>query len=133
MIAISTGIGNNYYGTPHGGVFKELAEQVILWNASLGTQNVCNMIHINDKFYIHYYLNQLNRPNFSYLSYDLSGSKEIYASLDSLSTSPSTYLTLGWSSRVKPEEGYVPLIKIYPRLLIAYDFPNSRIELRSSD
>lgn len=110
LLISSTVIENKYYSTEHFGEFKKIAQKIDLWNKTVDSNNITNLINVNRDFYIKYYLNDSNIVSFAQTRND--GDSGYYNLLNILRSSNSDYISYSWSNKTNPSE-IIEIIKLY--------------------
>jgi len=125
----STVVQNSYYEKNEQGVFKELAEKSIEWNDRYGNEIAAKAMHVNDPFYIQYYLDRMGRNDIEFLSYDLGYPPDMRSTTKLLQDHQGRYFIMGWSSRKFPEDALRLIKEVYPIVQEEALFTNSGIML----
>lgn len=111
LILISgTVLENKYYSTEHFGEFKKIAQKIDLWNETVGSDNILNLINVNRDFYIKYYLNDSNTVSFAQTRND--GDADYRDLLSILKQSNAEYASYSWSNKSNPAE-VTEIIKLH--------------------
>ncbi|MCF8464676.1 MAG: glycosyltransferase family 39 protein [Flavobacteriales bacterium] len=95
VILLSTTVEKRFYQTNHFGVFKELAEHIIVWNAEV-EHDALLIGDFNFPFYIDYYIEKQDPIKFTlYRTTDETGLAELKSVVD---TSSKEFLIYAWST-----------------------------------
>lgn len=102
IVAISTIAERKFFSTHHFGVFKEIAEQSIMFNKLIGSEKITQTININNPFYIDFYLSKLN-SDLKFSSYEFKNDGTGYRKMDSLVKQAKTpFFIHAWSNVFDP-------------------------------
>lgn len=113
IFSSSTFFEKKYYQINHFGVFKEIAEQTILFNALLDKENVTQTINIVNPFYIHYYLNKM-KSDVRFIDYEFKNDGSGYRKMDSIVNNANTpFFIHAWTNVYDPYELHELIHKKY--------------------
>jgi hypothetical protein len=113
--SLSTFAEKKYYKTQHFGVFKEIAEQTIIFNKLIGENRITQTINIVNPFYINFYFNKMNAEvKFSEYSFFNDGSG--FQKMDSiLKLAKTDFFIHAWSNVFDPYEIHEQIKNRYPK------------------
>lgn len=114
VFSFSTFFEKKYYSTHHFGVFKEIAEQNILFNSLLGTENITRTINIVNPFYIDFYFKKMN-SDLKFSDYEFKNDGSGYRKMDSIiSNSNTPFFIHAWTNVFDPYEIHEIIRSKYP-------------------
>lgn len=112
----TTIVEQNYYGTYHFGVLKELAIDQKKWDQRYGPENITRVANVNDSSFIQYYLKDIDHPE-EFEIYDLTEPEDLIELNSILQESSTPYLSLLWSTRNTPKMAYELILEHYPKVV----------------
>jgi hypothetical protein len=127
-VTASTVAEKKFYSTPHFGVFKELAENVVRWEKTYGENNITKVFTLITPKYIDYYFERMNNPVTADLN--MVNERDELAKLESLlDTCKTEYLLYAWSNIRHYYETLELITEKYPLVVERDTFFNSEITL----
>ncbi len=116
----STGFINKFYQKQHFGEFKKVAENIAAWNKKYGKENISNMIVVNGPYYIHYYLDQLDR-DIGFLQYNCATKSDLLKLSGIIDSVQTPYFIYGWT-KPSPKEIDLLIRDKYPCIVSRYNY-----------
>lgn len=119
-LLISTFVENKYYSKQHFGEFRDVAEKIVEWDGTYGSENITRAISVNNPFYIEYYLKQHN-ANPEFKQYDNRGGRDLFDLKGILQHTETPYFIYSWTKMV-PYETHDLIRFYYPFILHHIDY-----------
>jgi hypothetical protein len=128
----STIWGKKHYEVAHFGVFKELAESIVLWDKEFGEDQITIVVSVHGDYYLDYYFQRMgHEPNI--VLYELQSDSALQR-LNQLTQNSSTkFFALAWSNIYVTPETYEMVMRNYPYLIDYESYFNSGVYLFSKE
>lgn len=125
----STILEKNLFGNQHYELFKEVSDDILMWEDEFGAENIYTVYNLNNPNYMNFYANQANRE--IDFDWDVLEFGDASVLRESLKTREEQYLIIGYSARLTLVQVFETCKEFYPHIVDGTKYNNSAVYLLS--